>query len=249
MDPSNVFVRSANKDDSEGQIQKREMHDLKAKNDAQLRELLERQERILGQKGLVAKLADKGEKVRNLKSRIEEELAHRVQINALGGNLTKVNLGENMEWNVAEGETTKPPQELASDPLLNYLQLRKESVEPFVENMCTKIESNHQVEEKFLPHRSNEAPIKSPGGKSPRPEGIENHAVKEIPIKDSLFLQRKQAQASVPKSAAQLTQWRQMADMMDSEESEDEYAEQKEEEEMAAIAELEEDPPGVPDFK
>jgi len=77
------------------------------------------------------------------------------------------------------------------------------NVEPYVENICTKFASTKQGDDapdRFLPHRSNEAPIrggKSPGGKSPRQEAAEGHSIQEIPIKDSLILQRNQAQATV----------------------------------------------------
>lgn len=135
------------KTESEGEKQKRDMQDLKSKTDAELQELLERQTRILRQKyenlllifslkiqvdqnfvirGLVAKLADKGARVENLKTRIEQELAAREEMGKLGGALTQVQLTDNMEWNVAAGEDRLKSQETSSDPLLNFLQLKKE---------------------------------------------------------------------------------------------------------------------------
>jgi hypothetical protein len=77
-------------------------------------------------RGLVAKLADKGERVQTLRTRIEQELADRDEMSQLGGTMTQIQLTDNMEWNLAAGEDRLKSQESSSDPLLNFLRLKNE---------------------------------------------------------------------------------------------------------------------------
>lgn len=153
-----------------------------------------------------------------MKTKIEQELQVRQEINKLGGTMTQVKLSDNMEWNLAAGEGRFQPQVTSSDPLLTFLQLKKEytiksalkiwvddlnicrNVEPYVENICSKFGSTRQGDdapERFMPSRSTEAPIKGGlGGKSPKQKASE-HGIKEITIQDSLFLQQQQAELSI----------------------------------------------------
>jgi hypothetical protein len=153
MDRRGTGIMARSKTESEGEKQKRDMQDLKSKSDGELQELLERQTRILSQKyvkikilifsllkctlsdyvrGLVAKLADKGERVQTLRTRIEQELASREEVSKLGGTLAHIQLTDNMEWNLAAGEDRLKSQERSSDPLLNFLQLKNEYRNTFI---------------------------------------------------------------------------------------------------------------------
>ncbi|XP_034253891.1 DNA-directed RNA polymerase II subunit GRINL1A [Thrips palmi] len=76
------------------------MGDLSKKSVAELKELLERQVRILSNKSLVNKLADKGSKATELKERIEKELQSRDDVNKAANLLSAMSLNQlnALEW-------------------------------------------------------------------------------------------------------------------------------------------------------
>ncbi|KAK3912442.1 DNA-directed RNA polymerase II subunit GRINL1A, partial [Frankliniella fusca] len=76
------------------------MGDLSKKGTADLLELLERQIKILSNKSLVNKLADKGEKVSDLKNRIEKELKSRDELDNTANLLSNLTLNQlnALEW-------------------------------------------------------------------------------------------------------------------------------------------------------
>lgn len=73
--------------------------ELKMKNVNQLKEVLERQERILSNKRLVDKLPDKGERAKASRDAVKELLAERNKEEALASQMEKMNINpEKMEW-------------------------------------------------------------------------------------------------------------------------------------------------------
>ncbi|XP_065349860.1 uncharacterized protein LOC135945867 [Cloeon dipterum] len=247
----NAFGKSSRQGRSEGQQQVRDLKDLRSKSDAQLLELLQRQRHILLQKSLMAKLADGGEKIKGLVNRIEEELKYRDLKNA-GAQKVEADFGERIEWNVSDEEVKPALPEKSSDPLLNYLKQQKTNMkimDPFAEQICSKYGSPKEhasVTDRFMPHRSSEAKRRL----SPRSgSSVENHSTQEIPIRDSLLLQKQiNTESKLLKANTQLASWRQLAAVIDSDESDAEDEEQSDEEVDPEIKAEEEDAPELPDL-
>ncbi|KAJ1531931.1 hypothetical protein ONE63_000572 [Megalurothrips usitatus] len=76
------------------------LEDLSKRSTADLKELLERQSRILSNKSLVNKLADKGKKATELKARIEKELKSRDEVDTTANLLSEMSLSQlnALEW-------------------------------------------------------------------------------------------------------------------------------------------------------
>ncbi|CAB3382277.1 Hypothetical predicted protein [Cloeon dipterum] len=251
-DENKFSLHSSRQGRSEGQQQVRDLKDLRSKTDAQLLELLQRQRHILLQKSLMAKLADGGEKIKGLVNRIEEELKSREDLKSAGAQRVVADFGERIEWNIGDEEVKPALPEKSSDPLLNFLKQQKTNIkimDPYAEQICSKFGSpkeNASVTERFMPHRSSEASRRL----SPSSGSVQNHSTQEIPIRDSLLLQKKQinTESKLLKANTQLASWRQLAAVIDSDESDAEDEEQSDEEVDPETKTEEEDVPELPDL-
>jgi len=105
--------------------------EMKTKTVPQLREVLERQQKILGNKYLVAKLKDKGERARGTRDMVIELLKEKEKVEGLEEKLTKLKINtEAMEWKntLLDSDDDSDPE--AEGPVKNPLAVFAQGVVP-----------------------------------------------------------------------------------------------------------------------
>jgi hypothetical protein len=87
------------------------------------------------------KLSDKGEKIKDLVQRIENELAARTQpsssVNEVAASLASVQLSEALEWNAVENTSTHASEKDLNpdDSLFSFIQANKTSKTRYIHNL------------------------------------------------------------------------------------------------------------------
>jgi len=148
--------------------------ELKSKTVPQLQEVLERQEKLLGNRSLVKRLPDKGEKARNTKEMVMELLKDKEKVKGLEIDMNKLKINtEAMEWkntlldsdDDSDPETDRP----VKDPLALLAQgvvpaksskgkqedeeTHNEELELFARRETEKVDGTH-TKDSFVPFRS-----------------------------------------------------------------------------------------------
>jgi len=188
--------------------------ELKSKSVPQLQEVLDRQQKILGNKFLVSKLPDKGERAKKTRDMVIDLLKDREKVDGLEKEMTKLKINtEAMEWKntLLDSDDDSDPEVEApvKNPLAVLAQglvppkssrgkleeeLHNTELELFAQKETEKVD-NTEVKDNFVPFRSAKTTCLSvdlkerlgPGG-STDDGAPRNHKVKSHPATPSIPL-------------------------------------------------------------
>ena len=113
--------------------------EIKTKNVPQLKEILERQDRILNNSVLLKKLPDKGEKAKNTKVMIEDLIRDKNKVDALEKEMEKMKINtDKMEWkgHLLDSDDDSDPEE--DGPVKNPLSVLAQGIVPKVSSRAKK---------------------------------------------------------------------------------------------------------------
>ncbi|KAJ9598838.1 hypothetical protein L9F63_026625 [Diploptera punctata] len=193
------------------------IEDLTKKTKSELLELIERQDKLLGNKKFISRLPDKGAKITQLRSRLAEELAQRDEVEKACGLLSGLNLGkpsvtDEIEWTgnySPNNKCNKLDSDDESDDERNPFKILASQAgvvgkdDVYVKRLCDKLQKPTETKkEKYLPHRTTKSGqldgYKKPLGPhwevtAATPPPPVHGDTKLISLNESLDLQKEQA--------------------------------------------------------